>query len=47
MNAAAAESTDKSLQELNKDTFYPYLEKAKDRLVVVDFYTDWYILALC
>lgn len=39
--AAAVEDTDKSLRELNSDDFYPFLEGAGERLVVVDFYTDW------
>ncbi|KAG2430926.1 hypothetical protein HXX76_009898 [Chlamydomonas incerta] len=29
------------LLQLDKDTFWPYLEQQKDTLVVVDFYTDW------
>ena len=43
MHAAAAEqaSASESLQDLNKDTFQPFLEEAGDKLVVVDFYTDW------
>ena len=39
--AAAVEDTDKSLRELNKDDYHPFLEAAGERLVVVDFYTDW------
>jgi thioredoxin 1 len=27
--------------ELNKDTFQPFLDAAGDKLVVVDFFTDW------
>ena len=30
-----------ALQELNKDTYWPFLEENRDKLVVVDFYTDW------
>lgn len=29
------------LFELNKDTFYDYLKQEADKLVIVDFYTDW------
>ncbi|KAL6756176.1 thioredoxin-like protein [Haematococcus lacustris] len=29
------------LEELNKDTFYAYLETAGSSVVVVDFFTDW------
>nr|6I1C_A Chain A, thioredoxin f2 [Chlamydomonas reinhardtii]6I1C_B Chain B, thioredoxin f2 [Chlamydomonas reinhardtii]6I1C_C Chain C, thioredoxin f2 [Chlamydomonas reinhardtii] len=29
------------LLQLDKDTFWPYLEQQQDTLVVVDFYTDW------
>eukprot|EP00877_Chromochloris_zofingiensis_P003907 jgi/Chrzof1/13517/Cz08g00220.t1 len=39
--AVASSSQAEGLLELNKDTFYPYLEAAGDTLVVVDFYTDW------
>lgn len=39
--AAAVEDTDKSLRELNSDDFYSFLEGAGEKLVVVDFYTDW------
>lgn len=39
--AAAVEDTSKSLRELNSDDFYNFIEKAGERLVVVDFYTDW------
>lgn len=41
VNAAAVEETDKSLRELNSDDFYPFIEEAGERLVVIDFYTDW------
>ena len=44
MAAAVTEeegSDTKSLRELNKDDYYPFLEQAGDTLVVVDFYTDW------
>ncbi len=39
--AAAVEDTDKSLRELVSDEFYPFLEEAGEKLVIVDFYTDW------
>ena len=39
--AAAVEDTDKSLRELSSDDFYPFLEGAEEKLVIVDFYTDW------
>lgn len=39
--AAAVEDTDKSLRELDSDGFYPFLEGAGEKLVIVDFYTDW------
>ena len=39
--AAAVEDTDNSLRELNKDDYHSFLEAAGERLVVVDFYTDW------
>jgi thioredoxin 1 len=29
------------LQELDKDSFWPFLEDNRDKLVVVDFFTDW------
>jgi thioredoxin 1 len=38
---AAAPSTAPALLELNKDTFQPFLDAAGDKLVVVDFFTDW------
>ena len=41
--AAAVEETEKSLRELNSDDFYPFIEAAGERLVVVDFYTDWWV----
>ena len=31
----------KELHGLDTESFYPYLEEHKDKLVVVDFYTDW------
>lgn len=39
--AAAVEDTDKSLRELDSQEFYPFLEGAGEKLVIVDFYTDW------
>lgn len=35
--------TMETMLELNKDTFYPFLkgEEAGDKLVIIDFYTDW------
>jgi thioredoxin 1 len=39
--AAAVEETDKSLRELNSEEFYPFIEGAGEKLVVIDFYTDW------
>ena len=39
--AAAVEDTDKSLRELDSTEFYPFLEGAGEKLVIVDFYTDW------
>lgn len=42
--AAAVEDTDKSLRELDSDEFYPFLEGAGEKLVIVDFYTDWCFL---
>lgn len=34
-------SKDGAILELDKDTFYPFLEGAGNKLVVVDFFTDW------
>lgn len=41
MCASAVEGTSRSLRELNQTNFYQFLEEAGERLVVVDFYTDW------
>lgn len=40
---SSTSSIDGGLLELDKDTFYPYLEAQGDSLVVVDFFTDWYV----
>ena len=45
--AAAVEETEKSLRELTSDDFYPFIENAGERLVVVDFYTDWWVACIC
>lgn len=39
--AGAASAT--ALQELNKDSFWPFMKEADEagKLVIVDFYTDW------
>ena len=42
--AAAVEDTDKSLREIDSEEFHPFLEGAGEKLVIVDFYTDWYII---
>ena len=40
--SSAASAT--ALQELNSDGFWPFMKEADEagKLVVVDFYTDWY-----
>ncbi len=38
--------TSQELVELNKDTFYDALKDAGNTLVVVDFYTLWYVLVI-
>ena len=35
------QATTSGLRELTKDDFYPFLREAGDKLVIVDFYTDW------
>jgi thioredoxin 1 len=39
--AAVPTTSAPQLVELNKDTFQPFLDAAGDKLVVVDFFTDW------
>lgn len=39
--AADPATTAPQLQELTKDTFQSFLDAAGDKLVVVDFFTDW------
>lgn len=39
--AADPATTAPPLQELTKDTFQSFLDAAGDKLVVVDFFTDW------
>lgn len=39
--APAPASTAPALQELTKETFQPFLDQAGEKLVVVDFFTDW------
>jgi hypothetical protein len=33
--------------EVTKDTFWPIVKAAGDKLVVLDMYTQWYRLELC
>lgn len=42
-DAPAPASTAPALQELTKETFQPFLDAAGDKLVVVDFFTDWWV----
>ncbi|KAF5834326.1 thioredoxin-like protein [Dunaliella salina] len=39
--STGAQTQTQSLEELNQDNFYRYLEAQGDALTVVDFYTDW------
>ncbi|EIE23481.1 thioredoxin-like protein [Coccomyxa subellipsoidea C-169] len=38
---SSEQATTLGLRELNKDDYYPFLKENADKLVIVDFYTDW------
>ncbi|WIA21869.1 hypothetical protein OEZ85_004245 [Tetradesmus obliquus] len=41
VSSPVASSDAAGLQELDKDSFQPFIDAAGDKLVVVDFFTDW------
>ena len=43
---AAAGQTTSSLQEIDSDNYDQVLKDAGDKLVVIDFYTQWWVLEL-
>ena len=43
---AAAGQTTSSLQEIDSDNYDQVLKDAGDKLVVIDFYTQWWVFAL-
>ncbi|OAY84468.1 Thioredoxin F-type, chloroplastic [Ananas comosus] len=40
--AATAEAVVGQVTEVGKDTFWPIVEAAEDKIVVLDMYTQWY-----
>jgi thioredoxin 1 len=42
-SVGAAEAVTGQVTEVNKDTFWPIVEAAGDKVVVLDMYTEWYL----
>jgi len=42
-SVGAAEAVTGQVTEVNKDTFWPIVEAAGDKVVVLDMYTEWYV----
>jgi thioredoxin 1 len=43
ISVGAAEAVTGQVTEVNKDTFWPIVEAAGDKVVVLDMYTEWYL----